>query len=69
MSGKKRSKLRITVALACNADGSEKLPPFFIGKSQKPRCFRGKKPEALGLHYRNNQKSWMTAVLFEEFVI
>jgi hypothetical protein len=32
MSGKKRDKFRMTLALACNADSTEKLPIFFIGR-------------------------------------
>lgn len=31
MSGKKKEKFRITLRLAANADGSEKLPLFYIG--------------------------------------
>lgn len=66
ISGKKKNKFRITILFACNATGTEKLPPFFIGKSAKPRCFQKKTGEELGLHYRNNKKAWMTAILFEE---
>jgi hypothetical protein len=68
MSGKKMSKFRITVALACNADGSEKMPPMFIGKSKQPRCFGKVTPAARGFYYRNNKKAWMTGELFEEYV-
>lgn len=39
--GGKNSKERITVLLAANATGTEKLKPLVIGKSQKPRCFKG----------------------------
>jgi hypothetical protein len=42
MSGKKSSKFRITVGFLCNADGSEKWPIFFIGKSKKPHAALGK---------------------------
>jgi len=66
MSGKKKDKFRITMVIACNADGSEKLPLVFIGKSAKPRCFKGKTPQAHGFYYRNNKKAWMTMVIFEE---
>jgi hypothetical protein len=66
LSGVKKSKERITILFACNADGSEKLPLFFIGKSAKPRCFNRKSGKELGFYYRNNKKAWMTAVLFEE---
>ena len=66
MSGKKRDKFRITMGIGCNADGSEKLPIVFIGKSAKPRCFKKKTPEQLGFYYRNNKTAWMTMVIFEE---
>jgi hypothetical protein len=36
MSGKTKGKFQLTVGFACNADGSEKLPIFFIGKSKQP---------------------------------
>jgi hypothetical protein len=66
MSGKKRSKFRLTLAFACNADGSEKIPIFFIGKSKQPRCFKKLSPASRGFYYRNNKKAWMTSELFEE---
>jgi hypothetical protein len=34
MSGKKRSKFRISISFACNADRSERMPPVFIGKAK-----------------------------------
>ena len=66
ISGKKRNKFQITIFFACNATGTEKLPPFFIGKSAKPRCFQKKSGQELGFYYRNNKKAWMTAILFKE---
>ena len=62
--GGKQSKVRITGMAASNALG-DKIPMFVIGKSVKPRCFKGikKKP----CRYRA-QKSWMTSDLFEEWV-
>lgn len=66
MKGKKGNKTRMTVGFAFNADGSEKLPIFFIGKSKNPRCFKKKTPAQRGFHYRNNKTSWMTSALFEE---
>ncbi|KAF9220335.1 DDE-domain-containing protein [Gyrodon lividus] len=67
-SGKKKEKTRITIGIACNADGSEKLELFFIGKAQKPHCFKKKTPEQQGFYYCNNETAWMTAVLFEKWV-
>ena len=39
LSGRKKDKERITIALCANADGSHKLDPLIIGKFAKPRCF------------------------------
>jgi hypothetical protein len=66
MSGKKASKFRLTLCFACNADGSERLEIFFIGKSKSPRCFGSKGPNERGFYYHNNKTAWMTADLFEE---
>ena len=66
LSGMKKSKDRVTILFGCNADGSEKLPLFFIGKSKQPRCFGKQTGREHGFYYRNNKKAWMTAVLFEE---
>jgi hypothetical protein len=68
MSGKKKEKFRISIGLACNADGSERLEPFFIGKAKKPRCFKKQTPEQRRFYYRHNKKAWMTSSLFEEYV-
>lgn len=57
--GGKRSKERVTILLACNQDGSEKLKPFMIGKSKNPRCF--KNVRHFPCEYSNNRKAWMTA--------
>ena len=39
---------------------------FVIGKSKSPRCFKGVKH--LPCRYRNQNKSWMDSVLFEEWI-
>lgn len=66
MSGKKRSKFRVSLGFACNADGSEKMPLVFIGKSKQPWCFKAKSPTQQGFYYRNNKKAWMTSEIFKE---
>jgi hypothetical protein len=65
-SGKKKERFRITIGFACNSDGSEKMPPIFIGKAKRPRCFGKRTPIGHGFYYRNNKKAWMTSELFEE---
>lgn len=64
--GGKLSKERLTVLLACNMDGSQKLKPLIIGKYAKPRCFKGIK--SLPATYNSNKKSWMTTELFNEWL-
>ena len=62
----KRSKERVTVLLGTNADGSDKLKPLIIGKSQNPRCF--KNVHSFPTDYSANRKAWMTGARFEKFV-
>ena len=66
--GGKKSKERITVLLACSAEG-ERLMPFVIGHSANPRCFKGLASLAcLPVHYSSNKKAWMTAELFQQWL-
>jgi hypothetical protein len=67
-SGGKKSKDRITVALTTNADGSEKLEPWIIGKSKNPRCFKHINLKLLRIQYRYNKSKWMTGLIMEEFL-
>ena len=67
-SGVKGRKVRLTYAFTSNANGSEKLPPFVIGKAARPRAFNKKTGDQLGFRYRNNAKAWMTAHLYQEWI-
>ena len=64
-SGGKNSNVRLTGMAAASATG-EKLEMFVIDKSKKPRCFKNVK--RIPCRYRTQKKSWMTGVLFEEWV-
>lgn len=64
--GGKHSKQRLTLLLAANMDGSEKLKPLILGKSANPRCFKGIK--SFPVKCRANKKSWMTTKLFNEWL-
>jgi hypothetical protein len=64
----KKSKTRITVALGCNATGTDKLPPLFIGFANKPRCFSAP-PGELGYDYASGQKAWMTGDIFRDWLL
>ena len=54
--------------LTFNTAGSEKLPPFIIGKVAKPHAFNKKTGAQLGFYYVNNAKAWMTTSLYEQLV-
>ena len=66
ISGKKVNKFRITLALLCNADGSQKFPIFYIGRAKHPVAFNQQDPNQGGFRYHHNKTVWMTSVLFEE---
>jgi hypothetical protein len=63
--GGKLRKDRITVLVAANMDGSEKLPLLVIGRSEKPHSF---KSMSFPCTYRHNKMAWMTYILIEEFL-
>lgn len=66
-AGGKRSKERVTVLVAANMDGTEKLPLLIIGKALKPRCF--KNIRTLPAEYTANSKAWMTREIFKQWLI
>ncbi|KAK1562050.1 hypothetical protein Q3G72_005338 [Acer saccharum] len=68
LEGRKKDKERITIAVCCNGDGSDKVPLWIIGKNANPRCFKHVNMSNLNCHYRANKRAWMTGLLFQEFV-
>lgn len=68
-SGGKKSKDRITLALTCNGDGSDKLEPWIISRSKNPRCLKHiKNRRLLRIEYRYNKNKWMTCLIMEEYL-
>jgi hypothetical protein len=68
LEGRKQNKERFTLAVCCNADGSDKLPLLIIGKYENPRCFKNINRDSFGCKYRSNSKAWMTQVIFLEWL-
>ncbi|KAK1937943.1 Tigger transposable element-derived protein 6 [Phytophthora citrophthora] len=55
--------------MATNADGSDKLPLLFIGKSVKPRAFANHNvTEEFGVEYTSSGKVWMNSDLFQDWL-
>ncbi len=68
LAGRKQNKERFTLAVCCNADGSDKLPLLVIGKYENLRCFKNVNRDSFGCKYRSNPKAWMTQVIFLEWL-
>jgi len=64
--GGKQSKVRVTLLLAANQSGTEKLPPLMIGRSQNPSCFS--KIKSFPMKYKSNAKAWMTSQIFADWL-
>jgi hypothetical protein len=58
--GRKQNKERITITVCCNADESDKLPLWIIGKSFHPYCFKNINIDNLDCKYHANKNVWMT---------
>lgn len=57
----------ITLMIAANMNGTEKLPLLAIGKSARPRCL--KNVRNLPVKYKFNKKASMKSDIFSELVI
>lgn len=68
ISGTKKSKNRVTIALTCNASGDHKLPPLFIHKSKTPRVLRGIDKDGLPVWYYWNRTAWMQASVWYDYL-
>ncbi|GBO44646.1 Tigger transposable element-derived protein 4, partial [Araneus ventricosus] len=64
--GGKQSKVRLTVLLAANEDGSENLSLLMIGRSKKLRCFV--KVKSFPFKYKGNRKAWMTSEILAKIL-
>ena len=62
-SGRKQAKTRMTLLVGSNMDGSDMMPLLAIGKSAKPRTFKGVRN--LPVRYLSNRKAWMRSDIFE----
>jgi hypothetical protein len=66
-AGQKRDKARLTIAVATNATGSDRLPLWLIGPSKTPRSLKGVNMRAIGCIWRWNKKAWMRSGIMGEW--
>ena len=59
VKGRKQSKNRVTVLLAVNSTGTEKLLPLLINKSKSPRVLKQLNYRLLPVDYYWNKTAWM----------
>ncbi|GFO41360.1 tigger transposable element-derived protein [Plakobranchus ocellatus] len=62
----KKAKERMTVLIAVNMSGMEKLPLLVTGKLLRPRCMKNVKN--LPVEYTAYKKVWMTGAIFENWL-
>ena len=65
--GGKQSKVRMSLLLTASVLG-EKLMPLVVAKSENPRCFKNINKNNLGVIYRAYSKSWMTGLIFNNWL-
>jgi hypothetical protein len=68
LPGVKKDKARILLALCSNADGSDKMPPWLIGKAKMPYALRGVNLRILGVEWRSLKKAWMNGDIMSEWL-
>ena len=68
LSGYKKAMDRITVLCCANMTGTDKRKLLIIGKSARPRCFKGLRMEGLPVEYHANKNAWMTSDIFRNWL-
>ena len=63
----KNPKERVTLMACSNATGNRKLPLMFIGKAQKPHCFKNVNMSALPVKYYAQKSAWVTSEIFSDW--
>jgi hypothetical protein len=62
LSGFKKAKSRVSIALTPNATETDKRPLLFMGTSAKHRCFGRKTAKELWIQCYYDKKAWMTGI-------
>lgn len=66
--GLKKDKSRISLVLATNATGTDRLPIWIIGKNKTPRALRNISVTTMGGEWRWNKKAWMNTQVMCEWL-
>jgi len=66
--GVKKDKSRVSIILCSNATGTERLPPWVIGKAKQPRALRGVNISAIGCVWRASTRGWVNQSIIAEWL-
>ena len=66
--GLKKDKPRISIALATNATGTDRIPLWFVGQARTPRALRNISVSTMGGQWRWNKKAWMNTAIMSEWL-
>jgi hypothetical protein len=66
--GLKKEKARVSIALCTNATGTDRLPPWIIGKSKVPQALKNVCVSSMGGRWRSNKKAWMNTTIMCEWL-
>ena len=58
----------VIILLCVNMSGSDKRK-LLIGKSKRPRCFKGINMRTLPIIYCANRNAWMTSLIFQQWIM
>ena len=67
-AGQKKDKAPITVVVACNATGTDRLPLWVIGSTQTPRALRGFNMASIGCIWKWNSTAWMKSDIMVQWL-
>ena len=68
VAGKKQSKERVTIALCCNASGTEKIKAIFIRKNQNPHALKNIPKSSLSVQYYWNKTAYMQVSIWNDWL-
>ena len=68
IEGAKKDKTRLTLAVTCNATGSDRVELLILGHAERPSCFNKKSGREHGFFYLSNKKAWMTGDFFRQYL-
>ncbi|GFR30498.1 tigger transposable element-derived protein 1 [Trichonephila clavata] len=71
LPGHKAMKDRLTLMILSNASEDLKIKPLLVYHSENPRIFKKNNviKSKLPVHWKSNQKAWVTQVIFNEWIL